>query len=113
MDREKLNIEDAVGSSVKQAANGMSDAAQRLSEKAHETLASAGETLREHLPAGGKMGAAAESVSRGVRQTADYIQKEGMTGMIEDVEVLIRRYPFQTLLLGMGFGYFLSRLRPD
>ena len=48
-----------------------------------------------------------------LRKTAEYFQEEGMSGIVEDLELLIRRYPLQTLLLGMGCGYLLSRLRSE
>jgi hypothetical protein len=47
-----------------------------------------------------------------VRQTGQYLREEGMSGIMEDLEVLIRRYPLQALLLGAGFGFLLSRIRP-
>ncbi len=59
------------------------------------------------------MGEAADAVSRGVKQTAEYLQGQGMSGILGDLEGLIRRYPLQTLLVGVGCGYMLSRLRPD
>ena len=113
MERENLNLEEAVGSTVKRAANETVEAAQRLTERAADTLGSAGERVREHLPGSGEAAQAADAVTRGVKQAADYLQKEGMTGIVEDLEVLIRRYPLQTLLLGLGCGYLLSRLRSD
>jgi hypothetical protein len=112
MEREKLSMEEAVGSPFKRATQDTGTSAAGLSEQATDALASAGESLRRHMPESGMMGEAAHAMSRGVRQTADYLQGEGMS-IIEDLEVLIRRYPLQTLLVGVGSGYLLSRLRSD
>ena len=113
MDREKLTPGETMGSTMKPTVDEAFDSAQRLTEKAGETLASVGESLRQRLPESGGFGEAAEKVYRGVQQTAGYLQDEGVGGVVEDIEVLIRRYPIQTLFLGMGCGYLLSRLRPD
>ena len=113
MEREKLNLEEAVGSAVKRTANEALEGTQRLGERTSELLGDAGESFRQSLPGGAKIAEAADAVSRGVKQTADYLQHEGVSGIVEDLEVLIRRYPLQTLMLGAGCGYLLSRFRPD
>ncbi len=113
MEREKLSLEETTGSTIKKAATETLDSAERVTARAGEALRSAAESLRQHLPGGGKAGEAVEAVSRGVKQTADYLREEGIGGIVEDLEILIRRYPLQTLLLGVGCGYLLSRLRPD
>ena len=76
-----------------------------------EKLRSAAETLRGRLSSEGRLGAAAETVADRLQSAGRYLQEQGMTGAIEEVEALIRRYPIQTLLLGAGLGYALSRLR--
>ena len=113
MEREKLSMEESVGSTLKQAAKDTVESAENISEQAGDALGSAAESFRRRLPEGGTVGEAAAAMSRGVKHTADYLQAEGMSGIVEDLEVLIRRYPLQTLLVGLGCGYLLSRLRPD
>jgi hypothetical protein len=109
MEREKLNLEDAIGTSGKKAAKDAATAEEKMTERVSEAMGSAGDSLRQHMPE--RVSEAADAVSRRVRETADYFREEGLRGIVEDVEVLIRRYPLQTLLLGMGCGYLLSRLR--
>ncbi len=65
------------------------------------------------MPGGAKISEAMDTLSQGAKHTAEYLHEEGLSGIVEDMEVLIRRYPLQTLLLGVGCGYILSRLRPD
>ncbi|HAP40263.1 MAG TPA: hypothetical protein DCQ94_10975 [Nitrospira sp.] len=50
--------------------------------------------------------AAAARTTHGIRQ-------EGVGGVVEDLETLIRRYPMPALLLGLGCGYLLSRAQPN
>ena len=113
MEREKQSLEESIGSTLKRAANDTAASAESISEQAGEALGSAAENLRRGLPESGTAGEAAAAISSGVKQTVDYLQTEGMSGMVEDLEVLIRRYPLHTLLVGVGCGYLLSRLRPD
>ena len=113
MEREKLGMKETDGSTMKSAAADTFESAEDMTRKAGDAIGSAAESLRQSMPGGGKMGDAAETISRGIQQTADYLQQEGMGGIVEDLEMLIRRYPLQTLLLGVGCGYLVSRLRTD
>ena len=76
-----------------------------------ERLGSAADTLRGTLPQEGRLGNAVRAVTGGLEASGNYLQEQGLTGAIEEVESLIRRYPIQALLLGAGLGYALSRLR--
>lgn len=57
-------------------------------------------------------GVASKPVAADAHTTHD-IRQQGLDGVVEDVEMLIRRYPLQALLLGLGCGYLLSRARPN
>ena len=57
-------------------------------------------------------GVASKPVDADADTTHD-IRQQGLGGVVEDVEMLIRRYPLQALLLGLGCGYLLSRARPN
>jgi len=74
------------------------------------TLESAADTMRTHLPHEGRAGAVVEALSGRLEASGVYLEEEGLTGILEDVEALIRQYPIQALLLGLGTGYLLSRL---
>lgn len=76
-----------------------------------QKLESASEVIREKLPREGRIGEAARAVSDSLESSGTYLQEQGITGVIEDLESMIRRYPIQALLIGAGVGYLLSRLR--
>jgi len=76
-----------------------------------ERLGSAADTLRSTLPQEGRFGDAVRAVSDRLEASGNYLQEQGLSGAIDEVESLIRRYPIQALLLGAGLGYVLSRLR--
>jgi len=46
-------------------------------------------------------------------QAIDYVEHTTVRGVAEDVAGLIRRYPVQSLLVGMAFGFLASRRRGD
>lgn len=105
---------------AKQTGSTSTDTVDATSSPAGETANRAGEAveseathLREHLSETGQAGETAEAVARKVKQTSVYLQQQGIGGVVEILELLIRRYPLQTLLLGLGCGYLLSRARPD
>lgn len=112
MDQEKSTLEhtaEQVRATVHDAVADTMAAADRTTTRAGEALESATDRLRERLPQDGAAGAAAEAVSRGVKHTSRVLRQQGASGIVEDVEILMRRYPIQTLLLGLGCGYLLAR----
>jgi hypothetical protein len=40
-----------------------------------------------------------------------YLEEKSFEGMIDDVAAVIRKYPMQSLLIGIGIGFLLSRRR--
>jgi len=116
MNQEKSTVEhtaEQVKATVHDAVTDTMAAADRTTKRAGEALESAADRLRERLPHEGAAGAATDAVSRGVKQTSRVLQQQGVSGIVEDLGVLMRRYPLQTLLLGLGCGYVLSRSRAD
>lgn len=116
MEGEKMNVEETgrqAEATIKEAVTETIASADRKTKRAGEALKSAPDSLREQLPEGGKAGEEADAVSRGAKQTSLSLQQQSLSGIVEDLEILIRRYPLQTLLLGLGCGYLLSRVRAD
>ena len=105
-----MEREESMGSAIKNVAKDAAGSAERMFDRAGEAVGSMGDTLRQGMEGGSRV---KEAVSRSIKETADYMQQEGVSGIVDDLELLIRRYPLQTLLLGMGCGYLLSRLRSD
>jgi ElaB/YqjD/DUF883 family membrane-anchored ribosome-binding protein len=85
---------------------------QVMGKSIGETLESATHTAQqtfEHTKkrARAVMGQVVDSID----SSTDYLAERGMEGVVEDVETLIRRHPFQALMLGLSIGYLLSRSR--
>lgn len=116
MEQDKGTLEHAaeqIKETVHDAGTATMAAADRTTKRAGEALESAADRLHDRLPRDGAAGAAADAVSRRVKQTSRLLKQEGMSGIVEDLEILMRRYPLQTLLIGLGCGYLLSRARPE
>ena len=69
--------------------------------------------VHAQLPDSGIAGQFADTLTRGVKEASTRLQEQGFGGMIDDVVAIARRYPMQSLLVGLGCGYLLSRLRRD
>ena len=90
----------------------------RLTEQTEELVESIGQRLRprgkrpDTLQRTKKIVAEAlKTVTEGIETSTDYFTGRGMVEVVRDMETLIRRYPFQALILGGSVGYLLSRSR--
>jgi hypothetical protein len=99
------------GSPLRQGLGESGNKADQAAAVVGEKLGAAADTLRSTLPQEGRLGGAARTITEGLESSGNYLQEQGRTGVIDDLESLIRRYPVQALLLGVGLGYILSRLR--
>ena len=114
MERQGSPLTQDPGSDINKLQGTMSETRHKGDEMAAavgEKLGSAADTLRGTLPQEGRLGDAARAVTDRLEASGNYLQEQGLTGAIEEIESLIRRYPIQALLLGAGLGYALSRLR--
>jgi hypothetical protein len=56
------------------------------------------------------LGEATTTVAKGLEQGGRYLQKEGVTGMADDLSDMIRRNPIPAVLVGIGIGFMLAQL---
>jgi hypothetical protein len=66
--------------------------------------------VRKTMPEEGTAGTVTRAVADPLERAGSYLQERRFSGMIADLEELIRRHPIQSLLLGFGLGYLLSRI---
>jgi len=104
------------GEALSSAASTASSLASKAGERAEEAVSTVGErmhnlgsTVRERGPRSGLLGSATSAVASGLEAGGDYLQEEGLSGMYSDVQSLVRRYPVQALLVGVGIGYLMAR----
>jgi hypothetical protein len=84
--------------------------AQHATAAAGQTLQSLAGAIRDKGPQEGSVARAASTVAENLEDAGMYLQERGIEGAVDDLTILIRRYPIQSLLIGAGIGYLLARL---
>jgi len=87
------------------AAKSMGGATETIGKQ----LSTFAETIRDTAPREGLMGSAAQTVANQIEDAGSYLQDQTFENMAHDLIALVRRYPMQSLLIGLGIGYLLSR----
>ena len=87
------------------AASKADDAAAVVGER----MGSLANVIRDHAPREGAVGTAATAVVDGLESASSYLREKHLGHLAEDVTALVRTYPVQSLLIGVGLGYLLAR----
>jgi uncharacterized protein YjbJ (UPF0337 family) len=74
-----------------------------------EQIGSLAGVIRDHAPHEGAMATAATTVAGGLESASTYLQEKKYANLATDLTALVRRYPVQFLLAGVGLGYWLAR----
>jgi len=74
-----------------------------------EQMSALAGTIRDNAPQEGAMGSAAKTVANQLDDAGSYLQDKTFENMARDLSGLVRRYPMQSLLIGLGIGYLFSR----
>jgi hypothetical protein len=98
------------GEQAKEAAAYVGDKADDAAAAVGGGIRSLASTIRENEPESGVMRSAASTMANTLESTGRYLEKEGVTGMAEDVTEVIRRYPVAAVLVGIGIGFLLARV---
>jgi hypothetical protein len=90
--------------------------ASEIGQKAEQAVGSVGGemkalagTIRSKAPEGGLLGSAASEVAGTLESGGAYLQERNIKGMGEDLTNLIRRYPVQAILVGLGVGFLVGQ----
>ena len=89
---------------------------RELNTRAHEAKAAVGkkmgslaETIRRNAPQEGSVGSATQSVANRLSAAGSYLEEHTFEDFSKDMTSIIQRYPLQSLLVGVGIGYLISR----
>ena len=74
-----------------------------------DQLESLAGVIRNYAPRTGSVSQAAMMAADQLEEAGYYLREESIQGMMDTVARLVRRYPLQSLLIGAGVGYLLSR----
>jgi hypothetical protein len=84
--------------------------------KAHKAATGVGEkigslatVIRENAPHEGAVATAASAVADGLESASSYLRERNFNALAQEVTNLVRTYPVQSLLIGVGLGYLLAR----
>jgi len=87
------------------ASEGLNEAKAAVGKK----MGSLAETIRRNVPKEGSVGSTTHSVANSLSTAGSYLEEHTFEDFSKDVTSLIRRYPLQSLLVGVGIGYLMSR----
>ena len=110
----------SVSNMAKDAASSVGNMAEKattaVGERANEAVTSVGGgmkslagTIRDKGPHSGILGSATSTVADTLESSGRYLEKEGLSGIAEDMTGLIRRNPLPAVLVGIGLGFLLAR----
>ncbi|GKS62754.1 hypothetical protein YTPLAS72_00580 [Nitrospira sp.] len=119
MGRKAEDAAQRAGEKARQVSDDISEMAQRGGEKARhlaervgDEIADASGKIQDKLRETGKgVGEVVNTVSEKVRSSAQYLEDSSVEDVVEDVAVLVKRYPIHAVLLGVGIGFLLGRGR--
>ena len=105
---------------VKDKAADLKDQAQEAgavaAAKADDAMTATGDqmqsfaqTIREKAPTEGRVGEVAQQAATALERGGTYLQQSDLNGVRDDLEQIVRRYPVQSLLVGLGIGYLVAR----
>ena len=74
-----------------------------------EQIGSLAGVIRDHAPHDGAIATAATTVAGGLESASTYLKAKDYENLATDLTTLVRSYPVQALLVGVGLGYLLAR----
>ena len=114
MNRSPESELSRAGQNLAQKTEELADAAavkaRQTAHEVDETLGAAAESIQAKIRKTGKDAAdVVSSMTDRVRSSAHYVNEQGFDGLMDDLGTLIKRYPIQAVLIGVGVGFFLAR----
>jgi len=101
---------------ARDASSRAGEVAKNVGHKTEEAVSSVGGqmkslagTIREKAPHEGMLGSTASAVANTLDSGGAYLQEHDLRGMAHDMTNLIRRYPIQSLLVGIGVGFLIAK----
>jgi uncharacterized protein YjbJ (UPF0337 family) len=103
---------ETVGSMTAKAQEVGATAGRKASEAAivvGEKIGSLASVIRKNAPQEGAIARAATAVAGGLESASSYLQEKKFAELAKDLTSLVRSYPVQSVLVGVGLGYLLAR----
>lgn len=94
---------------VQEVSAGATEKMGEATKTAGEQLRAVAGTIRDNAPQEGMIGSAANTVAHQLEDAGAYVHATSFENMVRDLTGLVRRYPMQSLLIGLGIGYWCAR----
>jgi len=115
------DLASKAGHMAQQAASAVSERSKEVMHQAGERadtaaaglgtqMASAADQIRSRLPDNGMWKDAGEKVASAMETSGHYLEDHKLSGTMEDLTQLVRKYPLQSLAIGVGLGFFFARI---
>lgn len=104
------DVASSAADTARSAASAVGQRAEDLTGRLGSGVASFGDTIRRSAPHEGYIGQAAGTLADTAESAGHYIQREGISGMADDLTTLIKKNPIPALLVGFGLGFMLARI---
>jgi hypothetical protein len=95
----------------------MEDLASTVGHQAEGAVGATGDamkslagTIREKKAENGMLHDVASGIADGLESGGAYLQDHNLHGLAKDMTDLVRRYPLQAILVGVGVGFCVGRL---
>ncbi len=117
-DKPINRLSAAAGETADTAWHSASDILSSASHKADELAAALGGTmqslagnLRGVAPEQDTLGRMAEGVADVLERAGQLLEKEGISGLTEELNQLVRHNPWSAVCVAIGFGFLLAQTR--
>lgn len=97
------------GETAQKAAAVVGDTAEELTAQAGKGVQCAADTVRKQGPNEGMLGDATQAVANTLDSTGKYLEDKNLSGMVDDVNGLIKRNPLPAVMIGLGIGFLIGR----
>jgi ElaB/YqjD/DUF883 family membrane-anchored ribosome-binding protein len=108
--------QDAVSKTGEAISHAASAAGQAIGQTAESATAAVGSgiqnlagTVRDSGPREGMLGTATRTVADSLEGAGKYLEDKNLSGMMDDINGLIKRNPVPAVLLALGIGFLVGR----
>lgn len=94
----------------REAMNQAGQQADRATASVGNQMSSAADNLRSRLPGDGVMHDAGERVASAMEAGGHYLEDRKLSGSMEDLTEMVKKYPLQSIAIGVGIGFLFARM---
>lgn len=94
----------------REALHQAGEQADKAAASVGTNMASAADTLRSRLPDNGMMKDAGERVASAMEAGGHYLEDQKLSGSMQDLTELVKKYPMQSIAIGVGLGFLFARM---